>query len=86
MCCRKCREFIWHWEFPTAQKSALISINNYIFSGEVGRMDQLGTQIRSCFDAEFKELRRLQRLLSQLRVLLRRTIFRQAGEQTVALG
>ncbi len=48
-------------------------------------MDQLGTQIRSCFDAELKELRRLQRLLSQLRVLLRRTIFRQVREQTVAL-
>jgi hypothetical protein len=66
-----------------AQKSALISISNYIFSDEVGRMDQLGTQIRSCFDAELKEIRKLQRLLSQLRVLLRRTIFRQAREQTV---
>jgi hypothetical protein len=64
----------------------LISIHNYIFSGEVGRMDQLGNQIRSCFDAELKELKRLQRLLSQLRVLLRRTIFRQAREQTIALA
>jgi hypothetical protein len=49
-------------------------------------MDQLGTQIRSCFDAEVRELRRLQRLLSQLRVLLRRTIFRQAREQAIALA
>ncbi len=49
-------------------------------------MDQLGNQIRSCFDAELKELKRLQRLLSQLRVLLRRTIFRQAREQTIALA
>jgi type II secretory pathway component PulJ len=45
----------------------------------MARLDQLANQMRACLAQEQQELARLQRLLHQLRVLLRRAVFRKAG-------
>ena len=47
---------------------------------EVARVEDLAGQIRDCVAQQEEQLRRLRRLLHQLRVTLRRTIYRQEGQ------
>jgi hypothetical protein len=47
---------------------------------EVKRVELVVSQIRDCMDQQQEQLNRLQRLLHQLRILLRRTLYRQAQQ------